>query len=412
MPARLLLTPKGVILGLAGLALAGLATLDAAVAALTPVAPKAAAGRPGGTSARITLLDRKLVANLLAPLPRNTRQVARAALRVEPLDPVALHLLAFSADPKGQSARAVEFARLANRVTRRDLLSQLILIDHAARSGQAGRALDHYDAALRAHPSSRPVVFPILKKALASPSIRRDLAPYFVSRAPWARDFTFFAIDDRQAVRLVSEVVIQAGPMMGRQDLAFGSPPILTRLIEARAFAEVSALLRLVPGGDPRLLQQAEWTAASTDPAFGLAAWQLASTATSSATFVLRDGVRVLSVYAASGGNAVVASKVLALSPGTYALRQEMELAETGSGARAAGERRAQWRVVCLSADNNATIWQGRDFLSVPGRQIHNDIIIPESCPHQRLDLVVQASFDAPALDLSLSNFKLTRASQ
>lgn len=408
----LFLTPKGVILGLAGLALAGVAALDAAVAALTPIAPKVAASLPGGTAARVTLIDRKLVANLLAPLPRTTPQVAKAALRAEPLDPVSLHLLAFAADPQGQSARAVEFARLADRVTRRDLLSQLILIDHAARSGQAGRALDHYDAALRAHPSSSPIVFPILKKALASPAIRRDLAAYFVSRAPWARDFAGFAINDPAAAPLIADVVIAAGPRMDRRDLAYISPPMITRLIEAKAFAEVPRLLKLVPGGDPRLLQQADWTAASTNPAFGLAGWQVASTATSSAAFDTRDGARRLSVYAASGGNAVVAMKFLALAPGPYVLRQEMEMAETAPGSQPGGERRAQWRVICLSADNNPVLWQGANMLPMPARQAHTGIVIPAACPQQRLDLVVQVPFDSPALDLSLSRFQLARAAQ
>ena len=406
------LTPKGAILGLAGLVLAGVAALDAAVAALTPIAPKVAATLPGGTTARVTLIDRKLVANLLAPLPPTTPQVAKAALRAEPLDAVSLHLLAFAADPQGQSARAVEFARLADRVTRRDLLAQLILIDHAARSGQAGRALDHYDAALRAHPSSSPVVFPILKKALASPSIRRDLAPYLVSRAPWARDFAGFAANDPQSVRQIADVVIQAGPKMDQRDLAYISPPMITRLIEAKAFAEVPRLLRLVPGGDPRLLQQADWTAASTNPAFGLAAWQVASTATSSAAFDTRDGARRLSVYAASGGNAVVAMKFLALAPGSYVLRQEMEMAETAPGSQPGGERRAQWRVICLSADNNPVLWQGQNFLPLPARQAHTGIVIPAACTQQRLDLVIQVPFDSPALDLSLSRFQLARTGQ
>lgn len=409
---RLTATPKALLLGLAGLALAGVAAADAAVAALTPVSPKLAATLPGGTAARLTLIDRKLRANLLAPLPRRTPAIAREALRAEPLDATALHLLAFSADPQGQSARAVEFARLADRVTRRDLLAQLILIDHAARSNQAALALDHYDAALRAHPSSSPVVFPILKKALASPAIRQNLGAYLVSRAPWARDFAGFATNDPAAVRQIADVVIRAGPKMHSADLAYISPPLITRLIEAKAFAEVPRILKLVPGGDPRLLAEAGWTAASTNPAFGLAAWQVASSATSSAAFVTREGDRALSVYSAPGGNAVVAMKFLALAPGSYALRQDMEIAETAPGSQAGGERRAMWRVVCLSAANNPVIWQGQSFLGMKARQLHTGIAIPASCPQQRLDLVVQVPFDSQALDLSLSRFHLARAVQ
>ena len=120
---------------------------------------------------------------------------ARAALADDPLNPRALRVLATLADSAGQAARAEALLGASERVTRRELLTQLILIEFAVQRGQIGRALAHYDRALSVHPESGALLYPVLGRAIADPAIRRGLLPYVEADRPWIPGFLSQTID-------------------------------------------------------------------------------------------------------------------------------------------------------------------------------------------------------------------------
>lgn len=400
------ITLRACLFGLAGVALAGLATLDAAANVMREKLPKAVEMFPGETQAQVEVLDTQFRNRLVAAPPARTFPIARRALRDEPLNPTALHLMAFSVDRTGQSPAAVEYARLADMVTRRDFFAQLILIDAYARKGDSKRALDHYDAALRAHPNARPAVFAILKKALVSPGIRRDLSAYLIGRSPWAVEFISAAALDKDSVDLIADTVLHAGKRIHAKDMEVLGPLLLTRLLQARKFDKAGRVLALMPGGDPELLTSAEWTDKSIGEGFGMANWQVVSSATSSANFRNDPaaGGKSISIFAGAGSQDVVLSKILYLKPGTYALRQMLGMETPPAPGQA-----AIWRLFCLYPVETKEVWRSSNLVKLPDVVRIGGIGVPQGCRHQRLDLEMQIDFDSPALDITIGGFRLDR---
>ncbi len=392
---------------LLGAVLACAATINSAANALRERAPALVARFPGESQAPIMALDLRFMTTNRPPPASQVVPAARRSLRGEPLDASAFHLLAFSGDPKGTSAAAVAFASLGARITRRDLMCQLILIDDAARRDQSRLALEHYDASLRAHPVARPLLYTALKGALVSPGIRGDLALYIARRSPWALDFIAWAALDPKSVGRIGDVAIRAGRGFQAQDIARLGPPLLSRLLEAREYARASQVLAMIPGGSPAMLSSADWTAASIGSGFGLAGWQVSSDATSSANFMTdRTNAAIsLSVYAASGASERVASKLLFLAPGTYTLSQQIKIT-----APADKRQQASWRLVCIAGDRNAVIWQSGNLLARPGQVHLSGITAPADCGQQRLDLGVSSEFGVEGFDLLISRFHLARS--
>ncbi len=98
--------------------------------------------------------------------------MAKQSLRGGALNPVAIRLLGYVADARGDTKKARHLMLLSQKVSRRDLGTQLWLIEDAVARDDKRAALNHYDIAMRATPSSFPILFPTLTGALGDPDVR------------------------------------------------------------------------------------------------------------------------------------------------------------------------------------------------------------------------------------------------
>jgi hypothetical protein len=80
--------------------------------------------------------------------------MAKQSLRGGALNPVAIRLLGYVADVRGDQKKARELMLLSQKVSRRDFGTQLWLIEDAVARGDKKQALYHYDIAMRTTPSS------------------------------------------------------------------------------------------------------------------------------------------------------------------------------------------------------------------------------------------------------------------
>lgn len=399
---RLLITT---ISALAALGLGAMSMVAAAGNALRNRTPVAAASLPGETQADVDILNALLLAGKKVPVAQ-ARATARAALRDDPLNSGALRLLMSGIEGEKLSPAKLQVANLAGRVSRRDGVIRLLLFEQAARTNQPTEALDNIDAILRVTPESQTKMFPVLKSLLVDPDFRKHLSPYLVKRSLWSLEFVLFAANDENAVGQIADVVARAGKGMAPSDIALVTPPLITRAIEARQFSHVATLLSFLTKDADAVLSGERWTSTSVDSKYGLAAWQTASNATTSVSFVSGgDGdSRKLSLYAASGAAGPVASKYLFLKPGDYQLSQELELSD---GDRK--EQALQWRLACLTGTGERTVWTSANLLTSGQPAMRFRFEVPPECPSQRLELGVAVDFQATVLEATLDNFRLTR---
>ncbi|MBD8548174.1 hypothetical protein [Sphingomonas sp. CFBP 8760] len=325
-----------------------------------------------------------------------TREVAVQALRAQPLNPVALRMLAIWAAGHGYLRRADRLAGLSEKVSRRDLSNQLFMIERAVSRGDVAATLAHYDMALRTSPNSKQLLFPILSAAIADPTIRQDLVPYVRHGAPWIGGFLFNALDMPGGASSAAELLLASGRKNNVALLIDLAPGLLTHLVGSGDFPLAERLFLALPKADAAMLADPSFTMRTTDPVYGPFGWRAIESADASIAFEPAEGGRrrlYVSARLGAVGDQILLQRTLHLPPGNYLFVQQPE-AKTG-------ENSITWRVTCLKAgDSSAPIWtSGND----------SPLRIVPTCGWQRLELLV-GSDRSDAVDARIDRIGFARA--
>ena len=393
----------------AGFAATALVAYGAGALALTNITRSHSAplaSRFGDTTAQLFLIQQEAQTNPGRLLAKDVEPLARRALLTSPLDPVPLRVLALRTSSAGNEAEAAKFAALSERITRRDLPTQLLLIEQAVVANDYRLALRHYDIALRARSDSRGVLFPILSSALADDEIRAAVAPYVRGRANWLGEFVEFAVrDGADGPRRIGMLLVESDA--GRQaDLMRASSGTLIGLLtDQRQFALAERLYMQMPGASSSLLGDTRFNAATTDPKLGTFAWATSTEAATGASFEATGNgkERQLRVFAGSGESGVVVRRVMRLKPGAYRLSEARSLIVGNASAA------AHWNVKCVQGTAPTILWTSPttridyNASGAPGP------IIPGNCYNQLIELVVTGGTGQQGMELLINHFTLTR---
>lgn len=120
-------------------------------------------------------------------------RLARVALRQDATAVAAASTLAINDQILGDARGADRIAAYAEALSRRDLATQILLIENAVSRSDVAGALRHYDIALRATSRSTGILFPVLAGSIADPQVRPALARILAKRPPWAALFLEYA---------------------------------------------------------------------------------------------------------------------------------------------------------------------------------------------------------------------------
>lgn len=142
---------------------------------------------PGSADANVRMAD-LLLQTSTVPGPSIAAHATRS-LRRQLLNPGAARLLAMTLAMRGDARRSEALVRYAETMSRRDLPTQMLLIETAVARGDISTALVHYDRAMRASPQARVLMFPVLTAAAADPAIWQPLARRLAQRPQWWRPF-------------------------------------------------------------------------------------------------------------------------------------------------------------------------------------------------------------------------------
>lgn len=115
--------------------------------------------------------------------------LAAVALRQDATAVAAASTLGLNAQLRGDAEGARRSFTYAEKLSRRDLQTQIWFIENAVVRGDVRGALHHYDIALRTRPESWELLFPVLTAASASPDIRASLIQTLAARPLWTDAF-------------------------------------------------------------------------------------------------------------------------------------------------------------------------------------------------------------------------------
>lgn len=344
---------------------------------------------PGSADANTLWADRQLQDDIAAATSPEFRAHALRALQRQPIQPAAARLLSVSASGRGQEARAARLLAYAEAMSRRDLQTQLLLIQFNVDRGDVATALLHYDRAMRTSSASWAVLFPILDKAADLPGVGSRMAVFLARRPPWTRPFLEQYVPHSQSVSTLYAFARQL-----RLDRPASSDPAMLQLIEKRlvelaAFRPAALLYARAHGMPPVATVPLRNGAFEQPGGWDPFDWNLADDPDLSA---IRQpspagGGMALFLTAGNGRGGDVAVQLLMLPAGRY--RIGARVGDVG------GDRLAfpQMILRCVS-DGRELLHQVFPAAPDKGQRWAMDVVIPPNCPAEQLVLQARSPFD------------------
>ena len=332
-------------------------------------------------AARIAPHNARLATALAAgiggdPRQPQIRQLVQTALARDLTDLPGLELRAADLALSNRRDEAQRLFELSDRMSRRSLSTRLWLIQASVYRGDVEGALANYDIALKTSTEAPPILFPVLAKASADPTITVPLARLLDRPSDWRLSYFEWALADDPDLHSLGEV------MMAMHDRQLVSENKLDqRLIEQLVTkADFVQALRLKRRFDPRplpLLADAHFADPEAQFPFG---WSLVSDGSIGAERSLSSNGAMLAYRATSPHSGQIAAQLLFLRPGQYGLATRTAAAATGKAPL--------WSVTCGQADGSrlAELEQPMTL----GSQAASAFTVPAGCPAQWLALNIQ----------------------
>ena len=175
--------------------------------------------------------------------------LAKAALRREPGNVSAVRTLGLLAALDNRAAEARRLFDYAESLSRRDLATQLWLVESKVADDDIHGALLHYDRAMRTSMRGRQLLIPILVQASSEREIAEPLARMIAGRPPWWTGFAYAlatAGSPDAIMRVLAALKLDSQNPEERQLLAAA----IQRLASTGAYPQAHALYRST--GDDR----------------------------------------------------------------------------------------------------------------------------------------------------------------
>ncbi len=305
-------------------------------------------------------------------------RLARQALRREPLALAALSTLGVNAQVRGDTNAARRFFDSAERLSRRELQTQLWLIEDAVSRNDVDQTLHHYDVALRTKPDAAELLFPVLAVASIDPEIQPDLINRLSRNPPWAEGFYNFIAERGSDVRATSSL-FRALDRRGVRLPSNAVAGVVGRLIDAGMFDDAWVYYEtLRPGADRRSSRDPRFTFDRTPSVLD---WVPINDHGVSASIQSKADGGSVEFAASSGVDGPVLQQLQLLPPGTYRI--------TGRSAMVDQPRDTvpYWSLRC---------WRGQELGRVPlpaalqgSGKFVGSFTVPQRCPAQMLMLVL-----------------------
>jgi len=278
--------------------------VSASYASLSSVPERAAAIWPANGEA----LSRIAQAALIEGQVGGVRAKATRALQFEPATAQAIRTVALVGELEGEPApKMAGLIDLSQQFSRRDLLTNLRLLEREVARGDIRGALVYYDRTLRTDASAERLLFPTLAKAANEPPIAIALSDLLARNPSWGIGFLQFAIASGTADSAFVPIALRLSqqPTGLRDDL---KRYFITRLADRGKWHNAFTLYR---AWSPLRATTSALAVVGSYPPLD---WKLASRFEASATPTAEGGF----VIEARSGAARVAERIIRLAPGRY----------------------------------------------------------------------------------------------
>jgi hypothetical protein len=336
--------------------------------------------------------------------PARAEELARDALRRQPLQARAASLIAVVREQAGDAKAAARLMSAAANLSRRDDVADYWLFENDLKAGRFEAAALHADALLRRESNSvEQYLYPRMVAAFANPSFASALAARLVKNPGWRGPFLQFANTNLKNPRAPS-VIYSAIQKAGGRPTAEELGPYYRRLLSVGDYdqAYLSFVLYLPPDVVSKLtnVYDGDFEGWMESPPFG---WNFSAGVTGSVESSEAYGRKgmAMRVEYDNVSSPTLPSQILLLAPARYRLTGLALTATPQSAGRVA------WSIAC---DKGATLLEPIPVADTKGawRKFSADFSVPEGCKGQVLALTpipsgerstVEVWFDQIAID-------------
>jgi hypothetical protein len=280
-------------------------------------------------------------------------KIARQSLVAEALNPRAIRLIQANLDLSGARRSKPSLLDLSEKLTRRDLGTQLALIETAAKGNDLASVLRHYDIALTTDDNMGTVLFPLLASAASDRSVLAGLASLLQHDRPWKWAFLNYAAFRPESFDATVLLLEMIGPLPSNDQVHTLEGHLLKALIDARRFTEARAFYLKLPGAPLSLLESVALESSLGKENFRPIAWDVETASAVDAQIDGALGGRIapeLNIRASFGPTSIVAHKLVYLRPGIYRLAMETRFSGFENGGL------ANWNISCVAHDGAQSI--------------------------------------------------------
>jgi len=327
--------------------------------------------------------------------------LAQHSLRAQAVNARAFKVLGYIAELEKGPDAAERLMSMSSRMSRRELGTNLWLIERNVNKGDMDRVLAQYDVSLRSIADSRQILFPLLTSALEDASIQAAFAPYLKAQPNWLPAFLSYAIGASDRPSDIARALKRGGGMPKGDDFKGLDTYLLARLGAKAEYAAALHYYLELPGADRALPQSVSFDKASTDPRFTPVTWLLPSTGSFSVAFELPENGsgQELRALIPAGERGIAARKLIALAAGQYDFLDRRRDVQASDGE-------LHWELRCIHGQDAPLIWSAP--ASGPKvRPAGPDI--PADCPIQLLDLVGSGGSGSTGLEVTIGEIRLER---
>lgn len=326
-------------------------------------------------------------------------RLAHAAIGMGAINPVAVRNLALA---NSVDTKALQLMRFADRLSRRDGVTEAWLIEEAARRADLSTTLSHFDALLRTMPAASTRFMQQMGVALSDPKFRKAMIPYANIENPWFASLGGAIMSSQLPIRFYGQYLVEIPAVPDSDQQRRHYDEVLSRLAREGQYDLVRRLYPRLPGADRSAIRSADLPT-SKQVAYRPVTWTLQSDGAVGAEMA-REGKSELVVYAEAGASGGVASKLMFLEPGRYQLSwrtvtessdyiQPMPRTENGIGGSQSRSDRLSWIISCPGVQGTPLAMVSAEPTVERARPLSVNFEVPADCIAQNLAL--QARIDS-----------------
>ena len=277
---------------------------------------------------------------------KNMLAAIRTSLETDPLNAGGIRHLAIDHLSSGNIAKTRSMLALAEKLSRREVATQLLLIEMDLANQNIDGTLERYDLVLRVSPATRPLLFELMNDAGAEPNIRPRLVALLRSNPPWLAALLEWAIYSEVKITGLAGVFKEI-PAKSTVWTETNRRLLIDRLVAHEHLDEAYVLYRQVQPDQAKPEGGLALNSNTTYPPFD---WQISpDPGKSVAGGGDSGGENKLQYLVDQNVGGALLSRLLRLPLGKYRLNVAMELDKLGGD-----EFGPEWSVACYRADGEA----------------------------------------------------------